>query len=295
MLASIEAIGVGGADMPEAFRRLYEERFGRRVGTGYGLTEAPTSVTGEDVTGPPVPGTCGRALPQVRIHILDDDGVELPPARLGEVCVGPSEEGDFRDTYRPMLGYWNRPDGDRRSPPRWPAAHGRPRRARRRREPVHQGPPQRPDHPGWRQRLPGRGGAGPARRAGVAACAVIGEPDERLGERVVAFVERRRRRRIVDEASLARALPGEPGPLQGARDDHLRVRLRPHADGQDPQDRAPRAGAARVVVSRARSRVRPGLSWATAQAGRDRAVFSAGTTGGALFQSATPSWTCAAG
>jgi acyl-CoA synthetase (AMP-forming)/AMP-acid ligase II len=43
MLASIDAIGVGGADMPDAFRRLYERRFGRRVGTGYGLTEAPTA------------------------------------------------------------------------------------------------------------------------------------------------------------------------------------------------------------------------------------------------------------
>ena len=39
MLASIDAIGVGDADMPDAFRRLYERRFGRRVGTGYGLTE----------------------------------------------------------------------------------------------------------------------------------------------------------------------------------------------------------------------------------------------------------------
>ena len=29
MLASIDAIGVGGADMPDAFRRLYEARFGR--------------------------------------------------------------------------------------------------------------------------------------------------------------------------------------------------------------------------------------------------------------------------
>ena len=36
MLASIEAIGVGGADMPEAFRRLYEERFGRASAPGTG-------------------------------------------------------------------------------------------------------------------------------------------------------------------------------------------------------------------------------------------------------------------
>ena len=202
MLASIEAIGVGGADMPEAFRRLYEERFGRRVGTGYGLTEAPTSVTGEDVTGPPVQGTCGRALPQVRIHILDDEGVELPVGELGEVCVGPSEEGDFRDTYRPMLGYWNRP------PETAAALRG---------GLLHTGDLGVLDEDGnlfikdRRNDLIIRGGANvyPAEvervlhdAPGVSACAVIGEPDERLGERVVAFVELEPKARIVDEASL---------------------------------------------------------------------------------------------
>ncbi len=202
MLASIEAIGVGGADMPDAFRRLYEERFGRRVGTGYGLTEAPTSVTGEDVTEPPVPGTCGRALPQVRIHILDDDDRELPPGEAGEVCVGPSEVGDFRDTYRPMLGYWNRPEETA---------------AALRGGLLHTGDLGVLDEDGnlfirdRRNDLIIRGGANvyPAEVervlhdvADVAACAVIGEPDERLGERVVAFVERRSAATDVDEASL---------------------------------------------------------------------------------------------
>ncbi len=202
MLTSIEAIGVGGADMPEAFRRLYQERFGRRVGTGYGLTEAPTSVTGEDVTEPAIAGTCGRALPQVRIHILDDEGVELPPGELGEVCVGPSEEGDFRDTYRPMLGYWNRPAETA---------------AALRGGLLHTGDLGVLDDDGnlfikdRRNDLIIRGGANvyPAEVERVlhdvpevAACAVIGEPDERLGERVVAFVERRASETDVDEASL---------------------------------------------------------------------------------------------
>jgi acyl-CoA synthetase (AMP-forming)/AMP-acid ligase II len=189
MLASIQAIGVGGADMPEAFRRLYEERFGRRVGTGYGLTEAPTSVTAEDPNDPPITGTCGKALPQVGIHILDDADNELPAGEVGEVCVGPAPAGEHADLYRPMLGYWNRPEESAR------ALRG---------GLLHTGDIGVLDREGnlfikdRENDLIIRGGANvyPAevervlhddRR--VAACAVIGRPDDRLGERVVAFVE----------------------------------------------------------------------------------------------------------
>ncbi len=190
MLASIEAIGVGGADMPDAFRRLYEERFGRRVVTGYGLTEAPTSVTGEDPATPAVAGTCGKALPQVEIHILDDEEHELPRGEVGEVCVGPATTGEHADLYRPMLGYWNRAEESAM------ALRG---------GLLHTGDIGVLDVDGnlfikdRKHDLIIRGGANvyPAEvervlhdDPRVAACAVIGHPDERLGEGVVAFVER---------------------------------------------------------------------------------------------------------
>jgi acyl-CoA synthetase (AMP-forming)/AMP-acid ligase II len=189
MLASLEGIGVGGADMPDAFRRLYADRFGRSVGTGYGLTEAPTAVTMEDPDEPPVPGTCGRALPQVRIHVLDDEGRELPPGEVGEVCVGPADDGPFVDCYRPMLGYWNRPEATVE------ALRG---------GLLHTGDLGTLDEDGnlfirdRRHDLIIRGGANvyPAEvervlhdDPRVAACAVIGVPDDRLGERVAAFVQ----------------------------------------------------------------------------------------------------------
>jgi len=175
--------------MPDPFRRLYEERFGRRVGTGYGLTEAPTSVTAEDPNDAPVPGTCGKALPQVEIHILDDDGTELPAGEVGEVCVGPATAGEHADLYRPMLGYWNRPEESAAA-----LSGGL----------LHTGDVGVLDADGnlfikdRKHDLIIRGGANvyPAEvervlhdDARVAACAVIGQPDERLGERVVAFVE----------------------------------------------------------------------------------------------------------
>ena len=189
MLESIDAIGVGGADMPDAFRRLYEERFGRRVATGYGLTEAPTSVTGEDVSLPPVPGSCGAALPQIEITIRDDAGEVLPPGEVGEVCVGPARSGEHADLYRPMLGYWNKPEESARA-----LAGGV----------LHTGDIGVLDDDGnlfikdRKNDLIIRGGANvyPAEvervlhdDPRVAACAVIGRPDERLGERVVAFVQ----------------------------------------------------------------------------------------------------------
>ena len=189
MLVSIQAIGVGGADMPDAFRRLYEARFGMRVGTGYGLTEAPTAVTVEDVSEPPVPDSCGKALPQVEIHIVDDAGAALARGEAGEVCVGPATEGEFTDVYRPMLGYWNQPDASA---------------VALRDGLLHTGDIGSVDAEGnltirdRKHDLIIRGGANiyPAEvervlhdDPAVAACAVIGVPDERLGERVHAFVQ----------------------------------------------------------------------------------------------------------
>lgn len=189
MLASIAAIGVGGADMPDAFRRLYEERFGKRVGTGYGLTEAPTTVTSEDVSLPRTPGACGTALPQVSIHILNEADEEVPVGEVGEVCVGPSSTGEFAGMYRTMLSYWNRPEETARA-----LRNGL----------LHTGDIGCVDEHGnlfikdRKNDLIIRGGANvyPAEVErvihdfpGVAACAVVGSDDERLGERVVAFVE----------------------------------------------------------------------------------------------------------
>ena len=199
MLASLDAIGVGGADMPDAFRRMYQERFGRRIGTGYGLTEAPTAVTVEDVDLPPVPDSCGRALPQVEIRILDETGAPVPTGEAGEVCVAPSSEGPFADVYRPMLGYWNRPQASAE------ALRG---------GLLHTGDIGALDADGnltikdRKNDLIIRGGANvyPAEvervlhdDPAVAACAVIGVPDERLGERVAAFVQ------LADGASTSEA------------------------------------------------------------------------------------------
>jgi acyl-CoA synthetase (AMP-forming)/AMP-acid ligase II len=188
-LATLTNPGVGGADCPEAFRELYRRRFGRDVTVGYGLTEAPTAVTMTDPSEPPIAGSAGRALPHVRLVVVDADGAELAPGETGEICVAPATEGIWAGVYTPMLGYWGRPEATAAA-----LADGL----------LHTGDVGTIDREGEvyvrdrRSDLIIRGGANvyPAEvervlheDPRVAACAVVGRPDERLGERVIAFVQ----------------------------------------------------------------------------------------------------------
>jgi acyl-CoA synthetase (AMP-forming)/AMP-acid ligase II len=188
-LVSLVRPGVGGAAIPEEFRVLYRKRFGTEIYSGYGLTEAPTAVTVENPAEPRVAGSCGKALPQVEIVILDDNGEQVADGEVGEVCVRAASSGPFAGMYTPMLGYWNRPDATAE------ALRG---------GVLHTQDIGRIGEGGnlfiedRKADLIIRGGANvyPAEvervlhgDPAVAACAVVGAPDARLGERVVAFVQ----------------------------------------------------------------------------------------------------------
>jgi long-chain acyl-CoA synthetase len=188
-LTTLRAPGVGGADCPEAFRALYRERFGTEVTLGYGLTEAPTAVTMTDPGVAPVPNSSGRPLPHVQVLVVGDGGREVPPGEIGELCVAPATDGPFAGVYTPMLGYWNRAEASAE------ALRG---------GVLHTGDLGYVDDDGEvfvkdrKGDLIIRGGANvyPAEvervlhdDPRVAACAVVGRPDPRLGERVVAFVQ----------------------------------------------------------------------------------------------------------
>ena len=117
-----------------------------------------------------------------------DDGSAVAAGTVGEVCVGPADDGLFAGVYTPMLGYWNRPDAT----------------AEAFRDGVlHTGDLGYLTAAGdlvitdRKGDLIVRGGANvyPAEvervlheEPRVAGCAVVGVPDERLGERVVAAV-----------------------------------------------------------------------------------------------------------
>jgi long-chain acyl-CoA synthetase len=188
-LASLTRPWVGGADCPDEFRELYRKRFGIAVTTGYGMTEAPTAVTLERPEGPFLPGCAGPALPHVRVTARDGSGNEVAAGEVGEVCVEPATEGPWAGMYRPMLGYWKMPEKTAE------ALRG---------GILHTGDLGYLDTDGnlfikgRRGDLIIRGGANvyPAEvervlheDPRVGACAVIGRPDARLGERVVAYVQ----------------------------------------------------------------------------------------------------------
>jgi long-chain acyl-CoA synthetase len=110
-IASLTHLGVGGAKTPEGMRERYFERFGRHFVVGYGLTEAPTSVTGtmRGDESPPA-GSSARARPQVALTIRDAERRVLTAGEEGEICVEAAADGPFAGCYTPMLGYWDRPE-----------------------------------------------------------------------------------------------------------------------------------------------------------------------------------------
>jgi long-chain acyl-CoA synthetase len=183
-LASLTEVWTGGADCPEAIRSMFERKFGQPVLATYGLSEAPTVVSIDPPGGPHVRGASGRPLPHLAVRIADEAGETLSAGETGEICVAPAD-----DRYRPMLGYWERAEATEEV-----LAGGELRTG-------DLGFLDREGHLHVRDRkslVVIRGGANvyPAEvervlleAPGVAACAVLGVPDERLGERVVAVVE----------------------------------------------------------------------------------------------------------
>jgi acyl-CoA synthetase (AMP-forming)/AMP-acid ligase II len=126
----------------------------------------------------------------VSVTVRTDDGAPVAPGEVGEVCVGPADDGLFAGAYTPMLGYWGRPE----------AAADALRDGILRTGDLGyltaDGDLVITDRKGD---LIVRGGANvyPAEvervlheEPRVAACAVVGVPDQRLGERVVAAVVR---------------------------------------------------------------------------------------------------------
>jgi long-chain acyl-CoA synthetase len=204
-LRSLREVWSGGADCPESIRGAFEARFGVEVRTTYGLTEAPTVVAIEVPGRAHSEGSSGVPLPHIDVSIRDADGSRRAPGETGEICIGPRPaaeigarlredwgvdpgEGDL-PVYRPMLGYWNRPEA---SPA--PSADGY----------LRTGDAGTIGEAGFLtvtdriSLMLNRGGANvyPAEIErvvmsidGVDGCGVFGVPDERLGERVAILVQ----------------------------------------------------------------------------------------------------------
>lgn len=102
-LSSLKYCISGGAPLPVAVKRKFEEITGCSIVEGYGLSEASPVATCNILDGPSGEGTIGIPLPQTLISLrdLEDPLRAVPIGEKGEVCIkGPQV----------MAGYWQRPE-----------------------------------------------------------------------------------------------------------------------------------------------------------------------------------------
>jgi carnitine-CoA ligase len=101
---------ISAAPIDASVYRDIEKRYGCRIVTMYGMTEAfPIAVKGIAEEG--VPGTSGGPNPSFEVRIVDPDGDPLPDGSVGEIACRP------RYPYVMSEGYVNGEGGIDRHPP----------------------------------------------------------------------------------------------------------------------------------------------------------------------------------
>jgi acyl-CoA synthetase (AMP-forming)/AMP-acid ligase II len=187
-LRSLTDTWTGGTYLPESIRAAFESRFSCRVSATYGLTEAPTVVTIENRDEPRLPGCSGMPLPHLVVEIRDGATVQ-PSGEAGEITVRAQQSGVWAELYRPMLGYLGNPEATAETVRGGVLYTG---------DIGHLDARGRLFVQDRRNALILRGGANvyPAEIErvilevqGVRGVAVVGVPDERLGQRVAAAIE----------------------------------------------------------------------------------------------------------
>jgi len=190
-LRPLTEVWTGGGSCPEHVREAFQARHGVPVTATYGLSEAPTVVAIDPVGGGHRGGASGQVLPHLDVAAYDAQGQQAGAGATGELGISAAQSGQWAGLWRPPLGYWS--DGAVR--PASPES-GSP-------DLVMTGDIGQVDADGWltmvdrKKLMIVRGGANisPAEvegllleHPGLAAVAVFGIPDERLGERVAAIV-----------------------------------------------------------------------------------------------------------
>lgn len=103
-ISSLRLAVTGAAAIPvELIHRMRDELTFATIVTGYGLTESSAIATmcRHDDDPETIATTSGRAIPGVEVRIVDDDCHELPPMSPGEIWVR---------GYNVMAGYFNDPE-----------------------------------------------------------------------------------------------------------------------------------------------------------------------------------------
>ncbi|THE12642.1 fatty acid--CoA ligase family protein [Bacillus timonensis] len=100
-LSSLRLCISGGAAMPVALLKGFEQKFNVLVSEGYGLSEASPVTCFNPLDRPRKPGSIGTNIVNVENKIVDENGDEVPEGQVGELIVrGPNV----------MKGYYKMPE-----------------------------------------------------------------------------------------------------------------------------------------------------------------------------------------
>ncbi len=110
---SLRNVIYGGAPAsPELVRRLREAFPKARLGNGYGLTESSAMATFlPDEFAMQKPDSVGPPVPTLQVRVVDDEGLDLPASKIGEVLLkGPSVVDGYwqaaQDTKKAFKDGW---------------------------------------------------------------------------------------------------------------------------------------------------------------------------------------------
>ncbi len=102
-VSSVRFIIDGGEKMPSTLIKQFKEKFPNAwFADAYGLTETVSGDTflAKDKMLHKI-GSVGKPLPHLRVRVMDDDGQDVAPNELGEICLkGP----------KVFKGYWKNPE-----------------------------------------------------------------------------------------------------------------------------------------------------------------------------------------
>jgi len=176
---SMQVCTSGGAPMPVEVMKAFEEKFNVRILEGYGLSETSPLASFNHFEKPTKPGTVGQAIFGVEIKCFDDDDKEVRQGERGEIVIRGANI---------MKGYYKRPEATAEV-----FRNGW----------FHTGDIGVMDREGYlsivdrKKDMILRGGYNIYPREleeviithpAISLCAVIGVPDEKLGEEVKAFI-----------------------------------------------------------------------------------------------------------
>jgi long-chain acyl-CoA synthetase len=99
--ASLRLCVSGGSAMPVELMRGFEKAFGCMILEGYGLSETSPVASFNHPDRPRKPGTIGTAIAGVEMRVQNDEGNPVPQGEIGEIAIR---------GHNVMKGYWRRPE-----------------------------------------------------------------------------------------------------------------------------------------------------------------------------------------